>query len=169
MKIIDLSKNAVGNQEPKAVHLQAVARSPHFDVKNVKVEYQWCPGIEDVFIGPAIKTSYSHSLWVGVVMTAVNLPQLLWRLLLKPIGGALFIFTVIVFGRLMGGIMGQASGIKVDAESFGKESARSMFKMFGVDPAILEKSIAEATESPVVAEAETPAAPVATPDDKPAA
>lgn len=123
-----------------AVHLRIGVRQMGFNVDNVKKTYTWAPNFDDVYVGKEVKSSYVHSLWVGVVMTLVNLPIMLWRLLLKPIFGVIGVAlagTCVAIGsRLIGGLRGHASGIKVDAESAHAEHQRVMkeqlAKMFGI-------------------------------------
>jgi hypothetical protein len=92
------------------------------DVSKVKVGYTWIPSWQNVYVGNGIKTTLSHSLWVGLVMTVLNLPSLFWSLLLGPIlmilwRGSLS-FAAYIFGTVLGAIRGNVAGIMVDAESF---------------------------------------------------
>lgn len=98
------------------------------DVSKVKYKYISFPSFRDVYLGGDIKTTYFHSFWVGVVMTIVNLPELIWHMIMLPIYGLgrnLFgVFTsffLVLFFRIFAGLSGRAKGIQIDQESFKSE------------------------------------------------
>lgn len=88
----------------------------------IAYRYTWLPGMTGVYVGSDIKTNMLHSIWVGVIMTILTIPFMIFASLIMPllktfVGGIITIAGA-TFIRVTAGLMGRASGIVVDAESF---------------------------------------------------
>lgn len=134
-----ITREAPDARDLKTAFLQGAAKPGE-----VALSYTWNPARQDVFLGKEVPTSYLHSLWVGVGMTLINFPGLLWVALVKPllmlpIGVAISIFSImlVVVTHVWFGITGRASGIKVNSASYyglmDKHIAASSFRLFRVE------------------------------------
>lgn len=128
-----ITREAPDARDLKTVFLQGVAKPGE-----VALAYTWNPARQDVFLGKEVPTSYLHSLWVGVGMTLINFPGLLWVALVKPllmlpIGVAISIFSImlVVVTHVWFGITGRASGIKVDSASYYELVDKSVASFIG--------------------------------------
>jgi hypothetical protein len=75
------------------------------------VKREWFPAPQQMLIAP--NSSYLHSLFVGITMPFLNLPVMIWQMILKPASKALVvIFTVFVIS-FFSGITGRSNAYSV--------------------------------------------------------
>jgi hypothetical protein len=73
----------------------------------------WFPPADQVMVLKGRNISYFHSLWIGLTVPLLNMPIIVFRLIVMPLLHGLFNLIAVVVALFVLGVSGRALGYEV--------------------------------------------------------